>query len=149
VEKILTAGWKAAVGDQLSTVLNDDFWESMPRWSRKRVDCRLLAELANAMELAKKSVHNAIGAMANEGLGWLGRPTLERRIGEEFAKRIPLPGDKEIATVIHSLRITGVYICLPNGIDYVLNVVRASMLSRGIRQRRRSSKYLTRSSTWW
>ena len=84
-----------------------------------RADCRLLAQLANVMEAAKKSVHNAIGAMANEGLGWLGRPTLERRIGEEFAKRIPLPGDKEIAAVIHSLRIYGVCICLPNGIGYV------------------------------
>jgi hypothetical protein len=72
------------------------------------------------MESMKKRAHNAIGAMANEGLGLLGRPTLERRIGEEFAKRIPLPGDKEIAAVIHALRITGVWVCLPNGVTYVL-----------------------------
>lgn len=120
VQKIVTDGWETTVADQLATVLNDDFWKSVPRWSRTRPDCRQLAELANVMEFAKESAHNAVGAMVNEGLGWFGRPTLERRIGEEFARRIPLPGDKEIAAVIHALRITGVWVCVPNGISYVV-----------------------------
>ncbi|MGH3769839.1 MAG: hypothetical protein ACRDRW_00305 [Pseudonocardiaceae bacterium] len=58
--------------------------------------------------------------MANEGLGLLGRPTFERQIGEEFAELIPLPGDKEIAAVIHTLRICGVWVCVPRGIIYVV-----------------------------
>lgn len=120
VQKIVTDGWEATVAGQLAAVLNDDFWKSVPRWSRRRPDCRRLAELANVMELAKKSAHDAVGAMVNEGLGWFGRPTLERRIGEEFAERIPLPGDKEIAAVIHALRITGIWVCVPNGIRYVV-----------------------------
>jgi hypothetical protein len=120
VQKIITDGWEGAVEDQLATVLNDDFWKSVPRLSRKRPDCRLLADLANVMERTKQSVHNAIGAMADEGLGWLGRPTVERRIGAEFAKRIPLPGDEQIVAVIHALRITGIWVCLPNGISYVV-----------------------------
>lgn len=120
VAKTLTDGWESAVEDQLASVLNEEFWDSLPRWSRRRPNCRRLAQLANFMESVKKRAHNAIGAMANEGLGFLGRPTLERRIGEEFARRIPLPGDKEIAAVIHALRITGVWVCLPNGVTYVL-----------------------------
>jgi hypothetical protein len=119
-QKILTDGWRDAVGEQLATVLNDEFWNSGPRWSRrKHPDCQLLADLANVMERAKKRVHNAISAMADEGLGWLGRPTLERRIGAEFARRIPIPGDEQIAAVIHGLRIYGIWVCLPNGISYV------------------------------
>ena len=31
IEKILTDGWKAAVEGQLATVLNDEFWKSVPR----------------------------------------------------------------------------------------------------------------------
>lgn len=120
VQKLVTDGWEAAVEEQLSTVLNDDFWKSVPRRSRSRPDCQRLAKLANIMELAKKGAHNAIGAMANEGLGLLGRPTLERRIGEEFARRIPLPGDKEITAVIHALRICGVWVCVPRGVIYVV-----------------------------
>lgn len=120
VQKIVTDGWEAAVADQLATALNDGFWRSLPRWSRRRPDCRRLAELANFMEFAKKSAHNAVGAMVDEGLGWFGRPTLERRIGEEFAKRIPLPGDAEIAAVIHALRITGIWFCAPKGISYII-----------------------------
>lgn len=120
VQKMVTDGWEDAVEDQLAKVLNDDFWKSVPRLSRKNPDCRLLADLANVMERAKKSVHNAIGAMADEGLGWLGRPTIERRIGAEFAKRIPLPGEEQIVAVIHGLRIYGIWICLVNGINYVI-----------------------------
>ncbi|MGH4010233.1 MAG: hypothetical protein ACRDTH_19095 [Pseudonocardiaceae bacterium] len=114
----MTDGWKTAVSNQLATVLNDDLWKSGPR--RRLPNCRRLAKLANTMESANTSAHNATGAMANEGLRLLGRPTLERRIGEEFAKKIPLPGDKEIAAVIHALRITGVWICAPKGITYVI-----------------------------
>jgi hypothetical protein len=120
VAKTLTDGWESAVEDQLASVLTEEFWDSLPRWSRRRPNCRRLAQLANFMESVKKRAHNAIGAMANEGLGLLGRPTLERRIAEEFARRIPLPGDKEIAAVIHALRITGIWVCVPNGMEYVL-----------------------------
>lgn len=119
-QEIVTDGWETAVADQLATVMNDDFWRSLPRWSRRRPDCRRLAELANFMELTKKNAHNAVGAMVNEGLGLFGRPTLERRLGEELAKRVPLPGDKEIAAVIHSLRITGIWVCVPKGISYIV-----------------------------
>jgi hypothetical protein len=87
---------------------------------RRRPDCRRLAELANVLELTKKGAHNAVGAVVDEGLGWFRRPTLERQIAKEFARRIPLPGDKEIAAVIHALRITGVWVCLPNGVSYVV-----------------------------
>jgi hypothetical protein len=120
LQTVVTDGWEDAVEEQLATVLNDDFWNSLPRWSRRRYDCRRLAQLANFMESVKKQAHNAIGAMANEGLGLLRRPTLERRIAEEFARRVPLPGDAEIAAVIHALRITGVWVCVPNGLAYVL-----------------------------
>ncbi len=120
VAKTLTDGWESAVEDQLASVLNEEFWDSLPRWSRKRPNCRRLAQLADFMESVKRHAHDAVGAMANEGLGLLGRPTLERRIGQEFAKKIPLPGDKEIAAVIHALRITGIWVCVPNGVTYVL-----------------------------
>lgn len=120
VQTVLMESWEEAVADQLDTVWNDDFWHSLPRWSRKRPNCRLLARLAEVMESVKKSAHDAIGAMADEGLGFLGRPTIERRIANEFARRIPLPGDQEIAAVIHALRIYGIWICMPEGVDYVL-----------------------------
>lgn len=120
VQTIVTEGWEDAVTDQLAMILNDDLWKPMDRWSRKRFDCRGLAKLANVMESANKSAHDAIGAMANEGLRRFRRPTLERRLGEAFAERIPLPGDKEIAAVIHALRISGVWVCVPQGVNYVV-----------------------------
>ena len=120
-QKTLTDGWKDAVAEQLAKVLNDDFWKSVPRRRRwTHPDCQLLADLANFMERTRKGVHDAVGAMAREGLGWFGRPTIERRIAEEFAKRIPLPGEKHVIAVIHTLRIYGIWVCLPNGINYVI-----------------------------
>jgi hypothetical protein len=71
------------------------------------------------MEQAKKKAHDAIGAIAGEGLDWLGRPELERMIAIEFAKKIPLPGDQGITETVHALRILGILICLQLGIDIV------------------------------
>ncbi|MGH3900740.1 MAG: hypothetical protein ACRDTA_21345 [Pseudonocardiaceae bacterium] len=86
-----------------------------------RPTVRQLESTANIVEKTLwDGWESAVEEQLARGLGWLGRPTLERRIGEEFAKKILLPGDKEIAAVIHALRITGVWVCLPNGVTYVL-----------------------------
>lgn len=71
------------------------------------------------MEWGKRTAHDAIGAMAREGLGLLGRPKLERMIAEEFAKKVPLPGEEEINATIHALRIYGIQICAALGVDIV------------------------------
>lgn len=120
-QKTLTDGWKNAVAEQLAKILNGDFWKSVPRrWRRIHPDCQLLADLANVMERTRRSVHDTIAAMAKKGLGLFRRPTLEQRIAAEFARRIPLPGEEHVVAVIRTLRIYGVWVCLPNGINYVI-----------------------------
>lgn len=102
----MTDEWKAAVAGQLSDALNDGFWANMPRKSRRKPDCKRLAQLADAMESAKKSTHDAVGAIARTGMIWFGRPTLERQIAEAFAKKIPIPGEESIDGVVHELRMS-------------------------------------------
>ena len=101
-------------------LLSDGFWDNMPRGRRyRRPRCRPLAELADSMEALLKVAHDAMGAIADEGLGVLGRPTYERRIAEAFAKKLPIPGEEQIAVTIRSLRICGVWVCSVEGI-YIL-----------------------------
>jgi hypothetical protein len=120
-QKTLIDGWKDAVEEQLAKVLNEDFWKSVPRrWRWRHPDCQLLADLANFMERTRKSAHDAIAAMAKKGLALFRRPTLEQRIAAEFARRIPLPAEEHVVAVIRTLRIYGIWVCLPNGIDYVI-----------------------------
>lgn len=115
-QEVATDGWKASVAGQLSDALNDPVWKSLPLRKRRQLpDCRRLADLADAMEAAKKKAHDAIGAMADRALTLLGRPQPERAIAEAFAKKIPLPGEESIGSVVHGLRIVGVYICASVG----------------------------------
>jgi hypothetical protein len=116
-QDVITEGWRAATAAQISQVLNDAFWRTIPRRKRKRPDCQALADIAAGMEAAIKAAHNAVGAMASKGLDWLGRPTLERRVAEEFAKKIPLPGEAQIKETVRTLRICGIVMCMINDRD--------------------------------
>jgi hypothetical protein len=71
------------------------------------------------MEMCREHAHDAIGAMTNHGLTWLGTPLLERRIAIAFARKIPLPGEESIASVVHGLRIVGVWVCATDGTDLI------------------------------
>ncbi|MGH3565186.1 MAG: hypothetical protein ACRDRH_03965 [Pseudonocardia sp.] len=117
--EVITDGWKSAVAGQLSTALGAKFWRAVPRRQHKRPTCRNLAALANAIESAQQWAHDAVGAMADHGLSWLGRPTLERRIAEAFAKKIPIPGEEALPPIIHALRVVGVWVCAENGRDVI------------------------------
>lgn len=116
-QEIVTKGWQSAVAGQLSIALGDSFWASVPRRQRKKPQCRALAALAKVIESAQKRTHDAIGAMANQGLGWLGRPLLERRIAEAFAKKISISGEHAIKPTVQALRIVGIWVCADAGLD--------------------------------
>jgi hypothetical protein len=73
------------------------------------------------MESSLKKAHDAVGAIGNWGLNWLGTPALERSIAVAFAKKIPLPGQDQIAATVQSIRIYGVFLCTVEGIDIVNN----------------------------
>lgn len=109
---VLTVGWRRTVAEQLATALNDDVWRSAPQWRTGRVDCSVLAELANEVDAAKRTVHDAVGKVAARAAERLGRRSLEQQILAAFARRIPLPGDEQADAVAHGLRVTGVFVCL-------------------------------------
>lgn len=71
------------------------------------------------MESCVERAHDAIGAIADSGLDWLGRPTLERNIAAAFAKKIPLPGQDQIEATVQAIRIFGVFVCADKGLDIV------------------------------
>jgi hypothetical protein len=71
-------------------------------------------------ELALKTTHDAIGAVAGQAASWLRRTTLEQRIALEFAKKIPLPGEAEVKETISTLRILDVFLCATEGIGGML-----------------------------
>jgi hypothetical protein len=76
VQQVVTDGWKVTVAGQLSDALNNGFWKSVPRGSRgRKPECKRLAYLADAMEEAKKTAHDAVSAIADKGMTLLRRPT--------------------------------------------------------------------------
>lgn len=109
---MLTVGWRRTVADQLATALNDEVWRSAPLWRVGRVDCSVLAELADEVDEAKKAVHDAVGKVAAQAAQRLGRGSLEQEILAAFARRVPLPGDEQADAVVHGLRVTEVFVCL-------------------------------------
>jgi hypothetical protein len=120
VADIITEDWKSAIAEKEADVLNRAFWNSIPRRQRRRrANCRTLAELADFMESSLEEAHDAIGAIANWGLNWFGTPALERSIAVAFAKKIPLPGQDQIAAAVQSIRIYGVFLCAIEGLDIV------------------------------
>lgn len=120
VTDIITEGWKSAIAEKEADVLNAAFWKSVPRRQRhRRANCKILAELADFMESSLKKAHDAVGAIANWGLGWLGTRALERSIAVAFAMKIPLPGQDQIAATVQSIRIYGVFLCAIEGLNIV------------------------------
>jgi hypothetical protein len=71
------------------------------------------------MESCMDRAHDAIGALADQGLDWFGRPTLERNLAVAVAKKIPLPGEDQIKSTVQAIRILGVFLCVGEGIDIV------------------------------
>lgn len=65
----------------------------------------------------KKKAHDAVGAMAGKALDIMRRPQPERALAEALAKKIPLPGEEQITSVVHGIRIVGVYVCVQGGKD--------------------------------
>ena len=120
VAGIVTDGWKSAVAEKATDAVDEAFRRGLPRRQRRRpANCKSLAELATAMESCVKRAHDAIGAIADTGLDWLGRPTLERNIAVAFAKKIPLPGEDQIKATVQAIRIFGVLLCADKGLDIV------------------------------
>lgn len=115
---VVTEGWKSAVADQISTVLNNEFWNSLPRrQQRKRPNCQALADIVDGMQLALKLTHSLVATLAGKGVDWLGRSSLERRVIEEFARKIPLPGEDQIKETIRTIRVFGVFLCYSAGLN--------------------------------
>jgi hypothetical protein len=120
IASIVTDGWKSAVAEKAAEAFDETFWRSLPRRQRRRrANCKALADLATAMESCMERAHDAVGAIADKGLDWLHRPTLERNIAVTFAKKIPLPGEDQISATVQAIRIFGILLCVEEGLDIV------------------------------
>ena len=104
----------------MSKALSDGFWNEGPRRQRGSLpECKALADLAKALEKAKTSVQDALGDLASRGFKAIRRPPHEQRLAAAFAKKIPLPGEDGLKSLVHALRITGIWICVAAGKDVV------------------------------
>lgn len=94
-----------------------------PRVKRYGVDLRRVVKVPDWLgaggHRTVDKAHDAVGAIANWGLNWLGTPTLERGIAVAFAKKIPLPGQDQIAATVQSIRIYGVFLCASEGLNII------------------------------
>lgn len=113
VLQICTEGWDRAVTSHLATALDDAAW-ALVRERTRRI-CRLLAEAATQIEAATSALGDAAGLAAREALRRAGLPQLMQQVGQTLAaSAVPKVGEAQAAAVARSLRVIGVWVCLPD-----------------------------------
>ena len=112
---VYSGEWRDAVAGKVTDYVKDKTWNALLSSGRPN-RCRRLARMASQILEAKKSLHNLTGSVAGKIGDLVGMGRVERQFAVELAKKIPLPVDAKLTAVARGLQVTGILICLADGI---------------------------------
>jgi hypothetical protein len=111
----LSDGWQQAVADR-ATDYAQTAWERLSRSRRKR-NCKALAEIARSILAAKTQVHKAVGGLFGWAAGALGAGDAAQAFYQELMSNIPLPIDAKMIAVARGVQVAGILLCVMDGRD--------------------------------
>jgi hypothetical protein len=111
----LPDGWQQAVADR-ATDYAQTAWERLSRSRRKR-NCKALAEIARSILTAKTQIHKAVGGLFGWAAGALGAGDPARAFYQELMSNIPLPVDAKMIAVARGVQVAGILLCVMEGRD--------------------------------
>jgi hypothetical protein len=105
--------WEAEVADQLSDHAGDA-WQRLTR-SRRRHNCKKLAQMARTILRAKDQIHQLAAELASEAASVAGLRGAALDFTRELVKRIPIdPVDAKLTAAARAIQMAGIVLCLMN-----------------------------------
>ena len=114
----LSDGWPEAVADR-ATDYGQSAWKRLSRSRRKR-NCKALAEIARSILAAKTQIHKAVGGLFGWVAGALGAGggRSAQAFYQELMSNIPLPIDAKMIAVARGVQVAGnPLLCVMDGRD--------------------------------
>lgn len=111
----LSDSWQAAVADQI-TGYAQTTWERLSRSRRKR-NCRALAQIAHSILEAKTQIHRTVGKLFGWAVGAVSSGSLARAFTEELISNIPLPFDAKMIAAARGAQVAGILLCAMDNRD--------------------------------
>lgn len=101
-----------AVPNRVARYASEQTWDRVVRHWRGR-NCTEIAQLARAILTGKDTLHAGIGRLVGHLVSLVNGSKLARRLAEEMASRVPLPGVDEQATMAaRGLQLCGMFLCV-------------------------------------
>jgi hypothetical protein len=111
----LSDSWQAAVADRI-TGYAQTTWERLSRSRRKR-NCKALAQIARSILEAKTQIHRTIGKLFGWAVAVAGASDAARAFTEELISNIPLPFDAKMIAVARGVQVAGILLCVTDNRD--------------------------------
>jgi hypothetical protein len=112
----LNDSWQQAVADRAKDYVTEKTWQELFRRRRRR-RCKLLADLASAILVGKKKLHDLVGSVASWFTSLMGGDRVVQAFVRELASSIPLPPDAKLVATARGIQVTGILLCVVNGDD--------------------------------
>jgi hypothetical protein len=111
---IADGSWEKTVADRL-TDRAGDAWQRLTR-SRRRRNCKKLAQMARTILKAKDQVHQLAAELASQAASVAGVRGAALDFTRELVKRIPIvPIDAKLAATARAIQMAGITLCLIEG----------------------------------
>jgi hypothetical protein len=111
---VADGSWEQAVADRL-TDRAGDAWKRLTR-SRRRRNCKKLAQMARTILKAKDQVHQLAAELAGQAASVAGVRGAALDFTRELVKRIPIvPVDAKLTAAARAIQMAGITLCLIEG----------------------------------
>lgn len=105
--------WEQEVADRLADRAGDA-WQRLTR-SRRRRNCKKLAQMARTILKAKDQVHQLAAELAGQAASVVGVRGAALDFTKELVKRIPIvPVDAKLTAAARAIQLAGITLCLMN-----------------------------------
>ncbi len=111
---VADGSWAQEVADRL-TDRAGDAWQRLTR-SRRRHNCKKLAQMARTILKTKDQVHQLAGELTGRAASVAGVRGAALDFTRELVKRIPIvPVDAKLTAAARAIQMAGITLCLMNG----------------------------------
>jgi hypothetical protein len=111
---VADGSWAQEVADRL-TDRAGDAWQRLTR-SRRRHNCKKLAQMARTILKAKDQVHQLAGELTGQAASVAGVRGAALDFTRELVKRVPIvPVDAKLTAAARAIQMAGITLCLMNG----------------------------------
>jgi hypothetical protein len=109
---VIEQGVLNVVPTRAAQYASEQTWDRVVRHWRGR-NCTEIAQLARAILTGKDKLHAGVGWLVGWFVSLMSGSLLARRLAEEMASRVPLPGIDEQATMAaRGLQLCGMFLCV-------------------------------------